>query len=301
MSEQLSQKVHVIVVTYNGIEWIDKCLGSLERSVYPVEIIVIDNGSEDGTLEFIEKNYQNIDLIKSNKNLGFGAANNIGIKKALENGSEYIFLLNQDAWIESTTIRILVNIAEKNTKFGIISPMHLDRNGTALDYLFSTYIDSSQCPDMISDIYLRKEKELYSLDMVNAAAWLVSKSVFRDVGYFDDLFFMYGEDDNFADRTIYHGYEIGVTPKTCIYHDREDKMINQKEARLDYSTQLKRMKRIVLNPNITYFGKQYLLFRKSMSDALLNIQTGHLKASLKNLKIFFLGCYYNIRYHNHYK
>ncbi len=301
MGEQLSLKVHVIVVTYNGIEWIDKCIGSLKRSVYPVEIIVIDNGSEDGTLEFIEKNYPNIDLIRSNKNLGFGAANNIGIKKALENGSEYIFLFNQDAWIESTTIRSLVNIAEKYTKFGIISPMHMNRNGTGLDFLFSTYIDSSRCPDLISDIYLNKEKEIYSIVMVNAAAWLVRKSVFRDVGYFDDLFFMYGEDDNFADRTIYHGYKIGVTPKTCIYHDREDKMINQIEDRLDYSTQLKRMKRIVLNPNITYLAKQYHLFRKSMSDALLNIQTGHLKASLKNLKIFFLGCYYNIRYHNRYK
>lgn len=301
MCENVFEKVYVVVVTYNGIKWIEKCLGSLRRSVYPVKIIVVDNGSVDGTLEVIEKNYQDVDLIRSNRNLGFGVANNVGIRKALENGGEYIFLLNQDAWIEPRTIEILVNIARKNTEFGILSPMHLNGEASALDMLFSTYIDSKKSPGLISDIYLNSENEVYSLSMVNAAAWLVRKSVFQDVGYFDNIFFMYGEDDNFVDRTKYEGYKIGVTPKTYIFHDREAKMLKQKTDRLDYSIQLKRMKRIVLNPNNTFSEKQYQLFRKSMSDLLINLQTRHLKASWKNLKIFFLGCLYNLKYHKRYK
>lgn len=293
-------KVYVIIVTFNGIKWIDNCLGSLRNSDYPVQTIVIDNGSTDGTVERIN-HYKNVELIQSEKNLGFGMANNMGIKKALENECDYIFLLNQDAWIKPDTVGILVDIAEKNSDFGIISPFHLNGSGTALDRQFSTYLEPEKCSGLISDIFLDKEKQVYSVIHVNAAAWLVRKRVFEEVGYFDDLFFMYGEDDNFSDRTKYHGFKIGITPKTCIYHDRSDKESERIEARADYPTQLKRMKRIVLNPNATFKEKQFYFFRKSMSDILLNLKTGNIGASIKNLQIYVMGLYYMIRYHKRYK
>lgn len=301
MTKQNFKKVCVLVVTYNGMKWVDRCFGSLEESAYPAEITVIDNGSTDGTASKIEEDYPGVDLIRTDRNLGFGGANNIGIKNALENGSDYVFLLNQDAWIEPDTIEKLVKIADENREYGIISPMHLNGSGTALDFLFSTYIDARQCPDLISDIFLSQTNDVYSLFTVNAAAWFVGRSVFEEVGYFDDLFFMYGEDDNFADRTKYHGYKIGVTPKTRIFHDRTDKELKKRDPGVDYAIQLKRMKRIVLNPNSTYPKKQFRLFRKSMTDFLGNVESGNFTASLKNLKILCLGVYYNIRYHNRYK
>ena len=294
------KKVLVIVVTYNGIQWIDKCLGSLEESSYPLSMTVIDNGSDDGTIENIKNNYTNVDLIITDQNLGFGKANNIGFKKALENNFEYVFLLNQDAWIEKDTIRTLVRVAERNKEYGIISPMHLNKEGTALDFIFSTYLESRKCPGLLSDIYLKQSREIYSLYSVNAAAWLVPCAVLKTVGYFDELFFMYGEDDNFADRINYHGYKIGVSPAARIFHDSTRKGGQLMQAKTDYATQLKRMKRIALNPNDAITGKYYYLFRKSMSDALLNLQSGNFGAILINMRILITGFYYIIRYHKRY-
>jgi len=91
-------KVSVIIVSYNFEQWIDRCLGSLRRSTSPISVIVVDNGSKDKTTQIIEKNYPEVHLIKTGANLGFGKANNIGIRYAMEQGADYFFLLNQDAW-----------------------------------------------------------------------------------------------------------------------------------------------------------------------------------------------------------
>src|SRR5437870_13044290 len=98
-----NKKVFAIIVTYNGAKWIKKCLSSLLASETKVEVIVIDNGSADETLNIV-KEFGSIECVNSVENLGFGKANNIGIAIALERKCDYIFLLNQDAWIEQNTI-----------------------------------------------------------------------------------------------------------------------------------------------------------------------------------------------------
>ena len=93
-------KIFAIVVTYNGMRWYDRCFGSLRNSDMPVETIVIDNASTDETVSYIKEHFHEVCLIESKENLGFAKANNIGIKRALDNGADYVFLLNQDAWVE---------------------------------------------------------------------------------------------------------------------------------------------------------------------------------------------------------
>ena len=85
----------------------DKNIQSLLNSQYPVEVIVADNDSTDNTVAIVEQ-YPRVTLLKMTSNLGFGKANDIGIRQALENGADYIFLLNQDAWIFDDTILSLV-------------------------------------------------------------------------------------------------------------------------------------------------------------------------------------------------
>jgi GT2 family glycosyltransferase len=106
-------KIFVIIVTYKGHLWYERCFKSLRDSELPVQIIVIDNASNDGTVEYIRAHFPDIHLIESKENLGFGRANNLGMRYALDNGADYVFLLNQDAWIEPNTIGELVRIAEK--------------------------------------------------------------------------------------------------------------------------------------------------------------------------------------------
>ena len=82
-------RTYIIIVTYNGMKWLEACLSSCRK----YSVIVIDNNSSDNTVSFIEQKYPNTILLKQNKNLGFGAANNIGINYALQNNADYVFLL----------------------------------------------------------------------------------------------------------------------------------------------------------------------------------------------------------------
>ena len=140
-----SLKVKVVIVTHNGMTWIDTCLKSLLNSSIPVSIIVVDNCSSDSTIEFIKANFQDVSLLEQNKNIGFGKANNIGISLAMKKGADYVFLLNQDAWVEDKTLEKLVQAHQKEQVFGIVSPMHLNGKGDALDYNFSKFIEPSNC------------------------------------------------------------------------------------------------------------------------------------------------------------
>lgn len=222
----MNSKVYVVVVTFNPKRWLDKCLGSLRQSAIPVETIVVDNFSIDGSQEIVLSKYPEVELIQSHTNMGFGKANNLGIKKALEKGADYVFLLNQDAWINQDTIDKLVKLNEDEKGFGILSPIHLNGDGKLLDYQFNNYISDSDDEGRLlySDLLLQRElKPIYAVDFVNAASWLLSKDVFNQVGYFDELFSHYGEDVNFSQRVKYNGCKIGVAPTCFIYHDREER------------------------------------------------------------------------------
>jgi GT2 family glycosyltransferase len=157
-------------------------------------------------------------------NLGFGQANNIGIKTAYDLGATHFFLLNQDAWLERDTIEKLVDQQERNREYCIVSPLHLNGQGDALDHEFAGYIIPSKCPGLFSDICLNTIKDgIYEVDFVNAAAWLLNRECVERVGGFNPSFFQYGDDDNYIHRVHYFGFKVGVYPLTKIFHDRESR------------------------------------------------------------------------------
>ncbi|MFM9825027.1 glycosyltransferase family 2 protein [Flavobacterium sp.] len=217
-----SSSVYIVIVTYNPKKWIDQCFSSLRNSTIPLKTIVIDNGSTDGSQLIIQEKYPEVDFIEAKQNLGFGKGNNIGIRKAYDAGADFVFLLNQDAWIENNTIEKLVEVANQNPEFGIISPMHLNGSGSTLDYNFSYYIATGLSKTLFSDMYLNTyENKIYSQKFVNAAAWLITRKCIENVGGFSPSFFHYSEDDNYCQRVLYHGFKIGVVPMVKIYHDRD--------------------------------------------------------------------------------
>ena len=212
--------VHVVIVTFNGERWLDKCLGSLINSNIILNIIVVDNNSNDHTTDIIKKKYPTVNLVELYENIGFGRANNIGIKNAIEMNAEFIFLLNQDAWVKKNTISELVKVSKGNPEFGIISPVHLNGNSSALDYNFSFQASPENCKQFFSDIFIDNRKDIYRAKFVNASAWLITNKCFTRVGYFEPLFFLYGEDDNYVQRITYHGFQLGITPNCVVCHDR---------------------------------------------------------------------------------
>src|SRR5688572_5815310 len=111
------KSIYCVVVTFNGIKWVRKCFGSLRNSGYPLKTVAVDNGSTDGTQHEIKSEFPEVELIQSQSNIGFGKGNNVGMRIAIESRADFIFLLNQDAWIEANTIETLVNVAEKEDAY----------------------------------------------------------------------------------------------------------------------------------------------------------------------------------------
>jgi GT2 family glycosyltransferase len=207
----LKKKIAVVIVTFNGEIWLKKNLNSLLNSNYPIDIIIVDNASTDGTINLIIE-FGSIELIQNKENLGFGKANNIGIDVALKKGADAVFLLNQDTWVYENTISSLVEALFENSNLGIVSPLHYSADEKTFDENFNTYFNRFE-----------KEEDTESIRIVsfiNAAAWLVSKDCFTKTGYFDPIFSHYGEDRNFCERVKYHGFKIGVVKNSAICHDR---------------------------------------------------------------------------------
>ena len=98
----------IIIVTYNAMPWLSKCL----ESTKPYAIVVVDNNATDGTVSYIKENYPLITILPQKENLGFGQANNIGMSYALKQGADYVFLLNQDAYLENDLFKLVSIINE---------------------------------------------------------------------------------------------------------------------------------------------------------------------------------------------
>jgi GT2 family glycosyltransferase len=216
--------VTIIIVTYNGTPWLDACL----QSCIGCPIIIVDNASTDETVCFIEANYPDITLLKQKKNLGFGQANNLGIRYALNQGADHVFLLNQDAYLVNSVLDDLISFQKEQPEYGILSPIHMTGSQKKLDKNFSNYMLRDYNGKFYSDFVLKNDiAPVYQVPFVNAAAWLISRKCLETVGGFDPLFFHYGEDDNYCQRVIYHGFKIGVLPKTYIIHDRESRKVKK--------------------------------------------------------------------------
>ncbi|WP_178984743.1 glycosyltransferase family 2 protein [Winogradskyella helgolandensis] len=216
----MNNNLYIVIVTYNGMQWLDKCLKSCVS--YPV--IIVDNASTDETIPFIETNYPNVTLFKQDKNLGFGQANNLGIKYALDQGAEHVFLLNQDAYIIKDALDDLVAFQKERPEYGILSPIHITGDQKKLDKNFSYFMLKEYTGQFYSDFVLgNKLHDVYEVPFINAAAWLISKKCLETVGGFDPLFFHYGEDDNYCQRVLYHNLKIGVLANVYVIHDRSDR------------------------------------------------------------------------------
>lgn len=223
-------KVFVIIVTYKGKQWYDKCFGSLRASTIPLQTIVVDNTPDDDDAAYIKEHYPEIHLIKTNENLGFGRANNLGMRYALDNRCDYVFLLNQDAWIEPDAIDELVKIAENHSDYGIISPMHLNVDKSHL--VMTTFCRQPNNQKLIEDLYFNRISDIYDTKYIHAAAWLLPRKTLDIVGGFDPIFKHYEEDDNYINRVIYHGLKIGVCPSAKIVHDHHDSQLSDERLQM---------------------------------------------------------------------
>lgn len=220
-------RVLSIIVTYNALQrdWLYKCLDSLTSSTQQTDIFVVDNNSQDDTVKVILDKFPHVNLHQSHTNLGFAKGNNIGFVKAIKEDYDFVFLLNQDAWISKNTLHEMIAAANTHTDFGILSPVHYNGEGNNLEELFSQFLlkkEGAGRKFYFDNICGEKLRDIYYLSYIHAACWLIPKRCYLKVGMFDDILFtQYGEDDNYISRVKFRGFKIGLVPGTYVYHDTE--------------------------------------------------------------------------------
>lgn len=238
----------VIVVTYNAMKWADRCLGSLKTSSVPSDVFVVDNGSTDGTQDYIKMKYPEIIFHQSSENLGFGKANNIGLQYALDNGCDYVYLLNQDAWVMPDTFEKMISAHNQNPEYGILSPIQMQANMNHVDKNFLQNF-GYQGVASLEKLFLAGGRGIVEVKMTMAAHWLISKECFNKVGGFSPAFPHYGEDNNYADRVIYHGFKNGIVLDAKGVHDRAQRVSTPDQ--LIYSNYVRTIQNLTsLNDNV---------------------------------------------------
>ena len=284
--------VFVVIVTYNGEKYIKKCVDSIFKASFVPNIIIVDNKSTDSTVKLLKKEYAtqivsltendsvnlcnsseySFYLLENSQNDGFGKANNIGIKFALNQGADYVFLLNQDTWIFPDTIENLVNDMEQFPRIGILSPQHYQANETDLDPSFKRYSQHKATP---------LSKEIKRVPFVNAAAWMLRAKHIRIVGYFDEVFRHYGEDRNYCNRMDYNKFAIAITENAKIVHDRE--------VQTSFAKDSKQSKYLLLNTfldyNLSPFGQYLFAVRQTVGLPKYFLKKHGI---LKSLQLFFI-------------
>ena len=265
------KKLEIIIVNYNSLPWITKTLDSLYKyyipySKYNVIVTVVDNASSDNSVEIIEQIYPRINLIKSSKNLGFGAGNNLALKKTT---AEYIMLLNSDTELteKSKDIDSLIDMLENNNRIGIITPKLLLTNGkielachrgepTLLDCFFYFFGFEKIFPKVkFFTHYHLLHKDLntiHEVDAVTGACIITKFQYFKENGFFDERYFMYSEDMDLCKKYREKGYEIIYNPTVEIIHHKYKSSFECKNR-----NNIENMKKIFYNSLLLYYDKWY--------------------------------------------
>jgi GT2 family glycosyltransferase len=204
-------KVFIIILNYNGKDILKKCLESVYLCEYSNrEVVVVDNNSSDDSFEEARKHFSKFHFIKNNKNIGFAAGNNVAIRWALEKMADYIFLLNNDAFLEKDTITILIEEAEKKKEVGILSPLIYLGNSNKIWF----------SGGKINWLKMRVEHQdsIKSTEYITGCAMLIKKDVFKKIGLLDESFFLYYEDADFSYRAKKEGFELKIVSNAIVHH-----------------------------------------------------------------------------------
>jgi len=224
----------IIIVSYNTKEILNKCLKSvyesLKGSKLKYEVIVVDNNSQDGSVELVEKYFTEVILLKNKENQGYAKANNQGI---IISQGKYVLLLNSDTIVINKSIEKMVRFLDKTPTAGVVTPKVELPNGKidpACHRGFPTpwasityFLKLEKCFPKIRffsgyHLWYKNLLKIHEIDACSGAFFLIKKEVLKDVGMLDEDYFMYGEDLDWCYRIKEKNWKIYYNPESKIIH-----------------------------------------------------------------------------------
>lgn len=216
--------VAIIVLTWNQCDLTLDCLASLVGMDYPVErlqIIVVDNGSTDGSPVAIRQCFPHVTVLENSDNLGFAEGNNVGIRHALQGSADYIMLLNNDTVVDARMLAHLLSVIQSHPNVGIVGPkmLYFDQPnviwcaGNQLDWRpWITHRLQAEQPDV------ERDEPSYIVDYITACGILLRRSVIDQIGLLDPRFFIYYEETDWCARAQRAGWQILYVPGARLWH-----------------------------------------------------------------------------------
>jgi GT2 family glycosyltransferase len=214
-------KVSIIVLCYNGVDLTLECLKTLQQQDYsPLEILVVDNASQDGTADIVRRAFPGVEIICTGDNLGYAAGNNVGMQAALEHGADLVFLVNNDTRLEPGCVSTLVRSLENYPRTGVIGPMvytwgnHtvISSAGGQINWRLADALNVGM-NEVDSGQYLARP-----VDFINGCGLMVTRQAIEKAGMLDTRYFMYWEETDWCQRVKKAGFEIRFEPAACMEH-----------------------------------------------------------------------------------
>ena len=220
-------KVTVIIVSYNTREVLARCLSAIDSERY--EVIVVDNDSNDQSPDLVREKFTNVELIEAGRNLGFGAANNLGFQHAT---GDYYALINSDAWAVDDGLEKLTEVAASDAELGIVGPRLVGSDGSiqksvrtfptvwrlCTEYFFLRHIASST---RIFNAFYGSGFDYakpVEADWLMGAVLVLRRELIEDIGGFDERFFLFSEEADLCYRAREAGWKVFYTPDAEFVH-----------------------------------------------------------------------------------
>jgi len=232
---------HVFTIILNTNRRADtlECLASLQKLTYSNHIIIVlDNASTDGSLEAISASFPAVQIVRLTDNRGYAGNNNVGIKVALEQGADWVLVLNEDTILDPECLTRLMKVAESDPKIGIAGPLVYHHNepnviqsaGGRLDeWWYGHHIGQNE--DDRGQFAAPRE-----VDWISGCAILVRRAVIEQLGMIDERFFYYWEETEWCLRTRKNGWRIVHVPSAKLWHKGVQRNYNPGPSVTYYNT-----------------------------------------------------------------
>lgn len=274
--------VWCVVLAYNGVDLTLACIESLRQQDYPhLDILVVDNASSDGTAAILAERFPDVDLLALAENLGYAGGNNRGMRHALQQGADLLFLVNNDTRFDPRCVSALVAEMVATSHCGVVGPMvytwegwtTISSAGGHIDWRHADAINVGAGETDIGQYGPR------SVDFINGCAIMVSRQAVERAGLIDERFFMYWEETDWCRRIAAAGFDIRFQPSARIQHKAPLEWEGQSALALYYTG---RNRMLFFARHATGIGKALVLARAArglVSGTVRNRRMGNRPAA----------------------
>ncbi|SDN00872.1 hypothetical protein SAMN05421813_1335 [Daejeonella rubra] len=291
------KKVSIITVNFNQAAVTEEFINSVEinNSYFPIEIIVVDNGSDHDPIPRWNDRYNDIRFIRSKLNLGFAGGNNLALKAAT---GDYLFLVNNDTEFTPGLIENLVAVLDSNPKIGAISPkiLYFDKPDI-IQYAGFTGMNMNtgrnRCIGQMEQDLGQYDKATGQTGFVHGAAMMIRKEAINKAGLMPELFFLYYEEMDWCEKIRKVGFEIWIEPKARIYH-KESMSVGKNSLLKEYFMCRNRI--LFIRRNAPWFSRIIFYFHLLFLVTPRNLFSYILKGSIGHARQFLRGIWWNLRH-----